>query len=354
MCVNADIVGAESVADPSGASSENARVGQPLASLGDVFKTTIKNLESARRFYGIESTRNGEVRARLALHFLQLEAKSGVDRVVPQLSEALARAWDRPTSLKEWAAQNLGEECGEAWFGTETLVRIIERLFSDQGTSIWLTGEVLRVASLSQSRYPSFMVRDCFDRILSREKQEADKGLCKSHGLLWTRYDYILPGLLSYGLFPGDKLFDLYRSRLRALLGRSWRSGRHLRELLKEFGMGTRDVDGHSLLLEPWGLEVCGSRVPCQLDVLTSFWLGVRNCLAFTCAMMLTSLQQGLALARFEGRRRRRTGGEAADHIPHEATIEGVDKQPPGPQPGAAQEASVIACLDTSIPDHHS
>lgn len=275
MCTMVDSADAESAADPPAAGSENVGMGQPLASLGDVFKTTIKNLAGACRYYGVESTRNGETRARLALHFLQLEGKRGVDRVVPQLSEALAQAWDRPTTLKEWAAENLGEGCAEAWFGTETLVRIIERLFSDQGTTIWLTGEPLRVASLSQSRYPSFMVRDCFDRILASEKQKADRELCKRHGLLWTRYDYILPGLLSYGLFPGDKLFDLYGSRLRSLLGRSWRSGRHLRELLKEFGMGTRDVDGHSLLLEPWGLEVCGSRVPCQLDILTSFWLGV-------------------------------------------------------------------------------
>lgn len=280
MCTTVDTTGAEPTAHPPAAGTENAGLGQPLASLGDVFKTTIKNLESARRYYGIESTRNGEVRARLALHFLQLERKRGVDHVLPQLSEALAQAWDRPTALKEWAKQNLGERCAEAWFGTETLVRIIERLFSHQGTSISLTGEVLRVASLSQARYPSFVVRDCFDRILSREKQKADKELCNSHGLLWTRYDYILPGLLSYGLFPGDKLFELYGSRLRSLLGRSWRSGRHLRELLKEFGMGTRDVDGHSLLLEPWGLEVCGSRVPCQLDILTSFWLGVSTELA--------------------------------------------------------------------------
>ncbi|KAG8168214.1 hypothetical protein KVR01_003903 [Diaporthe batatas] len=272
-----------------------AGTGQPfIVSVDDLMDNTrgaTKHLERSCRRLGITAAtgtaaERGETRARLAMRLLGVDREPGADDVLHQLSVAMKMAWRSRAAMESWASDKFGDGWRNTWRATETVARVIERLFEQQGEFVSLTGEPLLVASLGA--YPTFHVKGCLDRLMSHDElKKADKQQCVEYGLVWSPTDYALPALLSYGLFPNDRLFELYRARLAATIEQASAEQTRKKGLLRGLAIGAHEVDGHGMVLQPFAIQVAGHRVPCHLDILVSYWLG-----------------QGIAHARFEGRRR--------------------------------------------------
>lgn len=238
-----------------------------------------KHLEEPCRRFGITmavgtAAERGETRAKLAMRLLEVDKEPGADEVLHHLSDAMRTGWRSRAVLEAWASNQFGDSWRKTCRATEAVARIIERLFEQRGTFVSLTGEQLRVASLN--KYPTFFVKDCLDRIMSHDElKKADKEQCAEYSLVWSPTDYILPALLSYGLFPKDRLFELYRERLAAIIEQASAEQTKRKGLLRGLAIGTEEVAGHGMILQPFAIQVVGHRVPCHVDILASYWLGV-------------------------------------------------------------------------------
>lgn len=253
-----------------------------IVTIDDLMNNTrgaTKHLERSCQMFDIKSAvgtaaERGETRARLAMRLLGVDREPGADDVMRHLSDAMRTGWRSRAVLEAWASNQFGDSWRKTWRATEAVARIIERLFEQQGTFVSLTGEPLRVVSLK--KYPTFFVKDCLDRIMSHDElKRADKEQCAEYSLVWSPTDYILPALLSYGLFPKDRLFELYRERLAAIIEQASLEQTKRKGLLRGLAIGTEEVAGHGMILQPFAIQVVGHRVPCYVDILASYWLGV-------------------------------------------------------------------------------
>lgn len=271
----------------------NDNIGSPLApaagqtpplivTIDDLMNNTrgaTKHLEEPCRRFGITvavatAAERGQTRARLAMRLLGVDKEPGANEVLHHLSDAMKTGWRSKTKLEAWASNQFGDSWRKTCRAAEAVARIIERLFEQQGTFVPLTGEQLRVASLN--KYPTFFVKDCLDRVMSHDElKKADREQCAEYSLVWSPTDYILPALLSYGLFPKDRLFELYRERLAAAVEQASAEQTNRKGLLRGLAIGTEEVAGHGMILQPFAIQVAGHRVPCHVDILASYWLGV-------------------------------------------------------------------------------